>query len=86
MYYRLNVMELHISPLRERKEDITPLAKHFLEKYSRKANKKIEGFATDAMDLLLSYGFHGNVREFENIIERAVILESTSRIRPESLT
>ena len=85
LYYRLNVMDIHISPLRERKEDITPLAKHFLEKYSRKANKKIEGFTTDAMDMLLSYGFPGNVRELENIIERAVILESASRIRPESL-
>lgn len=85
LYYRLNVMDIHISPLRERKEDITPLAKHFLEKYSRKANKKIEGFTTDAMDMLLSYGFPGNVRELENIIERAVILENTSRIRAESL-
>jgi len=79
------VMDIHISPLRERKEDITPLAKHFIEKYSRKANKKIEGFTTDAMNLLLSYGFPGNVRELENIIERAVILENTSRIRAESL-
>jgi len=85
LYYRLNVMDIHISPLRERKEDITPLAKHFIEKYSRKANKKIEGFTTDAMNLLLSYGFPGNVRELENIIERAVILENTSRIRAESL-
>lgn len=85
LYYRLNVMDIHISPLRERKEDIAPLAKHFLEKYSRKANKKIDGFAKEAMDILLSYGFPGNVRELENIIERAVILENTSRIRAESL-
>ena len=85
LYYRLNVMDIHISPLRQRKEDITPLAKHFLEKYSRKANKKIDGFTKEAMDMLLSYGFPGNVRELENIIERAIILENTSRIRPESL-
>ena len=85
LYYRLNVMDIHMSPLRERKEDITPLAKHFLEKYSRKANKKIDGFTKEAMDMLLSYGFPGNVRELENIIERAIILENTSRIRPESL-
>lgn len=85
LYYRLNVMDIHISPLRQRKEDITPLAKHFLEKYSRKANKKIDGFTKEAMDMLLSYGFPGNVRELENIIERAIILENTSRIRAESL-
>ncbi|MDP2279737.1 MAG: sigma-54 dependent transcriptional regulator [Nitrospirota bacterium] len=85
LYYRLNVMDIHISPLRERKEDITPLAKHFLEKYARKANKKIEEFAKEAMDMLLSYGFPGNVRELENIIERAIILENTSRIKAESL-
>ena len=85
LYYRLNVMDIHISPLRQRKEDITPLAKHFLEKYSRKANKKIDGFTKEAMDMLLSYGFPGNVRELENIIVRAIILENTSRIRPESL-
>ena len=85
LFYRLNVMDIHISPLRERNEDISPLAKHFLEKYARKANKKIEGLTTDAMGMLLSYGFPGNVRELENIIERAVILENTSRIRAESL-
>ncbi|RJQ39024.1 MAG: sigma-54-dependent Fis family transcriptional regulator [Nitrospiraceae bacterium] len=85
LYYRLNVMDIHISPLRERKEDITPLAKLFLEKYSKKANKKIEGFTKEAMNMLLSYGFPGNVRELENIIERAVILEDTSRIKAENL-
>lgn len=85
LYYRLNVMDIHISPLRERREDITPLAKHFLEKYSSKANKKIQGFAKEANDMLISYGFPGNVRELENIIERAVILETTAHIRPESL-
>jgi len=85
LYYRLNVMDIHIPPLRERKEDIIPLSRYFLEKHSRKANKKIDGFAKEAMDTLMSYGFPGNVRELENIIERAVILEKTSRIRPESL-
>ena len=85
LYYRLNVMDIHISPLRQRKEDIIPLAKHFLEKYARKANKKIEEFSKEAIDMFLSYGFPGNVRELENIIERAIILENTSRIRAESL-
>ncbi|MDO9027777.1 MAG: sigma-54 dependent transcriptional regulator [Candidatus Roizmanbacteria bacterium] len=85
LYYRLNVMDIHIPPLRERKEDITPLSKYFLEKHSRKINKKAAGFSKEAMDMLLSYGFPGNVRELENIIERAVILEKTSQISLESL-
>ncbi len=85
LYYRLNVMDIYIPPLRERREDIVPLSKHFLEKYSKKENKKIGGFSKEAMDVLMSYGFPGNVRELENIIERAVILEKTSYIRPESL-
>ncbi|MBI4753146.1 sigma-54-dependent Fis family transcriptional regulator [Candidatus Desantisbacteria bacterium] len=85
LYYRLNVMDIYIPPLRERKEDIAPLAKYFLEKHSRKANKKIEGFSQEAMDVFSSYSFPGNVRELENIIERAVILEKTSRIGFDSL-
>ena len=85
LYYRLNVMDIYIPPLRERKEDISPLSKHFLAKHSKKANKKIESTEKEAMKMLMSYGFPGNVRELENIIERAVILEKTSQIMPESL-
>lgn len=85
LYYRLNVMEVYIPPLRERKEDIIPLSKYFLEKHSKKAGKEIDGFTKDAMDILISYSFPGNVRELENIIERAVILEKASQIKPESL-
>ncbi len=85
LYYRLNVMDIFIPPLRERKEDITPLIKHFLQKYAKKENKKITGFSKEAMEILLSYGFPGNVRELENIIERAVILEKASTIQPENL-
>ncbi len=85
LFYRLNVMDIYIPPLRARKEDITPLCKYFLEKFSRKANKKIYSIDNEAMEILMSYGFPGNVRELENIIERAVILEKTSQIRPESL-
>ncbi len=85
LYYRLNVMDIYIPPLRERKEDIGPLSKHFLSKHSRKTNKKIENIDKEAMKMLISYGFPGNVRELENIIERAVILEKTSQIRIESL-
>jgi len=85
LYYRLNVMDIFIPPLRDRKEDITPLIKHFLQKYAKKENKKITGFSKEATDILISYGFPGNVRELENIIERAVILEKTSTIQPENL-
>ncbi len=85
LYYRLNVMDIYIPPLRERKEDIVPLSKFFLEKHSKKANKKITGLSKEAMEIVMSYGFPGNVRELENIIERAVILEKTSWITPESL-
>lgn len=85
LYYRLNVMDIYIPPLRERKEDIPALSRHFFERYARKENKKIEGFTKEATDMLLSYSFPGNVRELENIIERAMILEKTSRITSESL-
>jgi len=85
LYYRLNVMDVFIPPLRERREDTTPLIKHFLHTSAKKENKKITGFSKEAMDILISYGFPGNVRELENIIERAVILEKTSTIQPENL-
>ncbi len=85
LYYRLNVMDIYIPPLRERKEDIVPLSKFFLEKHSRKEGKKITGFSDEAMGILTSYSFPGNVRELENIIERAVILENTSLITQGSL-
>jgi len=85
LYYRLNVMDIHIPPLRERKDDISPLAKHFLSVYAAKENKKITGISKDAQDLLHSYTFPGNVRELENIIERAVILEKSPLITPDNL-
>ncbi len=85
LYYRLNVMDIFIPPLRDRKEDIPPLSKYFLSKHAGNANKKIVGFTKDAQEMFLSYGFPGNVRELENIIERAVILEKSSRITPDSL-
>ncbi len=85
LYFRLNVMEIYIPPLRERKEDIIPLSRHFLKKHSQAANKTIKGFTREAIEVLKSYSYPGNVRELENIIERAVILEKTHYIRPESL-
>ncbi len=85
LYYRLNVMEIFIPPLRERKEDIEPLASYFLRKHLPKARKKITGFTREAMEVLRQYSFPGNVRELENIVERAIILEKAEFITPESL-
>lgn len=85
LYYRLNVMDIYIPPLRERREDIVPLSRHFLDKQARKANKKINDLSKESIEMLMTYGFPGNVRELENIIERAVILEKTSLITPTSL-
>ncbi|MEC4684216.1 MAG: sigma-54 dependent transcriptional regulator [Nitrospirota bacterium] len=85
LFYRLNVMDIYIPPLRERKEDILPLSKYFLEKHAKKARKDIKGFNRETTEILKSYSYPGNVRELENIIERAVILEQSSLIQPENL-
>ena len=85
LYYRLNVMELHLPPLRERPEDVKPLALFFLEKHLPKSSKRITGFSEEAMRILRGYSFPGNVRELENIVERAIILEGSPLVTPESL-
>jgi transcriptional regulator with PAS, ATPase and Fis domain len=74
LYYRLNVVNIELPPLRERKEDIPLLAQHFLKKFALENNKEISGFSPEATDFLLRYDWPGNVRELENAIERAVIL------------
>jgi len=74
LYYRLNVVPVVIPPLRDRKEDIPALMEHFIGKYSRKNNKTISGVTAETRDLLMRYSYPGNVRELENIIERAVVL------------
>lgn len=85
LYYRLNVMEIYIPPLRERRDDIGSLSEYFLKKLLPKADKKITGFTKEALEILMNYSFPGNVRELENIVERAIILEKSSLITPESL-
>jgi two-component system, NtrC family, response regulator HydG len=85
LYYRLNVMEIFIQPLRERRADVEPLAAYFLKKHLPRSNKKITGFSKEAMAVLANYSFPGNVRELENIVERAIILEKSSVVTPESL-
>lgn len=85
LYYRLNIMEIWVPPLRERRDDIRPLSKFCLRKHLPKSNKKITGFTEEALDVLLHYSFPGNVRELENIVERAIILEKGPMITPDSL-
>lgn len=85
LYHRLNVIHLHIPPLRERPEDIPLLAQFFLEKYSRELEKDVSTISSYALDALMNYRFPGNVRELENIIERSVALETSNIILPESL-
>ena len=73
LYYRLNVVEIHIPPLRERREDIPQLVSHFVAKYSRELNKRVSGISNEAMQAVMRYSWRGNVRELENVVERAVI-------------
>jgi two-component system, NtrC family, response regulator GlrR len=74
LFYRLNVISLVLPPLRERREDIPLLARHFLDKYSREFNRETIDFAPDALNSLMMYGWPGNVRELEHVIERAIVL------------
>ncbi|MCR5171859.1 MAG: sigma-54-dependent Fis family transcriptional regulator [Treponema sp.] len=85
LYYRLNVMPLNIVPLRERKEDILPLAQFFLTKFSNETKKNFEGFSTSAINALYAYYWPGNVRELENSVERACVLGKPPYIQAEDL-
>ena len=85
LFYRLNVVALTIPPLRERKEDLSPLIDHFLRRFSTQNEKEIEGVLPEAKDLLLKYDYPGNVRELENIIERAVVIARGSLISTRDL-
>jgi two-component system response regulator PilR (NtrC family) len=85
LFYRLNVINIKMPPLRERKEDIPLLANHFLKKYNDRLTKQISGISMEAMEMLKKYEYPGNVRELENIIERTVALEGGASILPESL-
>jgi transcriptional regulator with PAS, ATPase and Fis domain len=79
LYYRLNVFPIILPPLRDRKEDILPLAEHFINIYSKKEEKTITGFSDQVIKALEEYQWPGNIRELENIMERSVLL-STGRI------
>jgi len=85
LFYRLNVARIHLPPLRERKEDIPLLANYFLSKYNEQLKKSVKGFSDEAVRLLQSYSYPGNVRELENLIERAVMLTKGNVVLPETI-
>jgi DNA-binding NtrC family response regulator len=80
LYYRLNVFPIQLPPLRDRKEDIMPLAKHFLQYYSKKENKNIKGLSENVIQTMLSYSWPGNIRELENVMARSVLLTTDPAI------
>ncbi|MCD6185985.1 MAG: sigma-54-dependent Fis family transcriptional regulator [Deltaproteobacteria bacterium] len=82
LFYRINVIPITIPPLRDRKKDIPVLAKHFLEKYSNKNNRKMLKIADETLSLLLKYNWSGNIRELENTMERAVLLGEGDTVLP----
>ncbi len=85
LYYRLNVLPIHLPPLRERKEDIPLLAETFLSRFSKEMDKKVKRLSPEAIQFLTDYSWPGNVRELENTIERAMVLETGEELRPDSL-
>jgi two-component system response regulator PilR (NtrC family) len=89
LFYRLSVIPIHVPSLRERREDIPLLARHFLERFRKEMEKPVKGISPEAMVLLESYDWPGNVRELENTIERAVALETgpeiSARVLPERM-
>jgi two-component system response regulator PilR (NtrC family) len=86
LFYRLNVIQIKLPPLRDRKEDIQILANHFLKKYSEELSKNILKITPEALQILLNYDYPGNVRELQNIIERAVALESSQELTAYNLS
>ncbi|WP_302504256.1 sigma-54-dependent transcriptional regulator [Geoalkalibacter halelectricus] len=85
LFYRLNVLPFHVPPLRERKEDIPALAKHFLEHFSRQESREIKSLTPEAVAALKNYSWPGNVRELKNLIERLVIMTPSNEITPAHL-
>jgi two-component system response regulator AtoC len=90
LYYRLNVVTIDLPPLRNRREDILPLAEHFLKKYSKQNNSPVKSFSPEVVEFMLNYDWPGNVRELENMIERGVVLSKDKAITlaefPQELT
>ncbi|MCK4818939.1 sigma 54-interacting transcriptional regulator, partial [bacterium] len=85
LYYRINVVPIYIPPLRERREDIPELIKHFMQRYASKVANRVTNISPEAVDLLMSYNWRGNVRELENAIERAMVLADDDTILAKDL-
>ena len=85
LYYRINVVPVYVPPLRERREDIPDLAHHFMKKFANRVSNRVTDISPEAMDLLMSYNWRGNVRELENAIERAMVLADDDTILPKHL-
>ncbi len=85
LYYRLNVIPIFVPPLRERKDDIPLLASHFLQKFSQEKKKEMASFSPEVMEIFFAHPWPGNVREFENVIEHAVIVAKQDKILPKDL-
>jgi DNA-binding NtrC family response regulator len=85
LYYRINVVTVHLPPLRERREDVPVLARHFLEKYALQMNRPFRDISPEAIDLLMRYPWPGNVRELANAVERALVVGKPPLVRPEDL-
>ncbi|MFH1985767.1 MAG: sigma-54 dependent transcriptional regulator [Pseudomonadota bacterium] len=85
LFYRLNVVQMHMPPLKSRKADIPLLADHFLRRFAQETNKPVDGFTRDAIDELMLYDWPGNVRELENAIERSVVVGKGRKITPADL-
>jgi len=86
LYYRLNVINIHLPPLKDRMQDVPSLIRHFIKKYlSKRKDMLIKGISEDAMDILMGYSFPGNIRELENIIEHAISFANSPEILPSDL-
>jgi two-component system response regulator AtoC len=86
LFYRIRVVPINIPPLRERPDDIGLLARHYVEEFNKKLNKKIKGFSKEAEEILKKYPWPGNVRELKNIVERVMIPQSIGKVlTPENL-
>ena len=85
LFYRLKVLPIHLFPLRERKDDIIPLAKYFMHRFNEEFHKTVENISSEIEEIMLNYNWPGNVRELKNVIERAVLLSSNSTLSAEQL-